>query len=83
MRFVSRRGPDSRYSKPEILKKVKKSEHAEKVEKSKISNFSEMTPQGLRRVSVSQKTHKHDFPKLQNYEKRIFWKIEICLTKAA
>ena len=35
--------------------------------KSKIHffNFSEMAPQGLRKVSVGQKPHKHDFPKLK------------------
>ena len=63
-RFWSRKGPDSLYSKPEMLKKVKQSDHAEKVVKSKNIVFLYMTPQGLRKASVGQKPHKHDFPKL-------------------
>ena len=49
-------------------------DHAEQVEKSKIPIFLYMTPQGLRKVSVGQNLHKHDFPKIEDYEKRIFWK---------
>ena len=45
-----------------------------KVEHFKIVIFVYMTPQGLRMVSVGQKPHKHDFPKLKIREKRIFWK---------
>ena len=29
-------------------------------------------PQGLRKVSVGQKPHKHDFPKLEICQKRLF-----------
>ena len=40
--------------------------------------FLYMTPQGLRKVSVGQKPHKHDFPKLTIRKKSIFGEIEIC-----
>ena len=36
-----------------------------------------MTSQGLRKVSVGQKPHKHDFPKLKIWEKRVYLKFEI------
>ena len=73
-RFWSRKGPDSCYSKPEILKTCEKSDHAEQIKKSQNYIFLYMTPQGLRKVSVGQKPHKHDFPKLEICQKRLFWK---------
>ena len=51
-------------AKPETLKN-QKNDHPKKVEQSNIFKFSEMPPQGLRKVSVGQKPHKHDFPKIE------------------
>ena len=44
----------------------------------KIYNCLYMTSQHLRKVSVGQKPHKHEFPELENYQNLIFGEIEIC-----
>ena len=74
--FWSRRGPDSRYSKSEILKQVKNMGMQNKSTKQIICLY--MTSQHLRKVSVGQKPHKHDFPKLEISKNRMFGEIEIC-----
>ena len=51
-----------------VFEKCETSDHAE-VEKSKRLFFLYMTPPGLRKVSVGQKPHKNDFPKLEISEK--------------
>ena len=60
-----------------------KSEKSGYPEKSKKLKNMYMTSQGLRKVSVGQKPHKHDFPKLKILAKHIFGKNRDLLGKTS